>query len=341
MESTFTDACRMRKVDRTPVWFMRQAGRYLPSYRKLRAEKGILEIANDPELASEVTVDPVRQLGVDAAVIFADIMLPLEGVGVKFRIQENLGPVIEHPIRTKEDVQSLGDFDPEMHVGNVLETIDRAAQKLDGVPLVGFSGAPFTLASYLIEGEPSREFRKTKEVMYADPETWGLLMETLTKLVVSYLRAQARRGVGAVQLFDSWVGCLSPADYKKYVKSYTTEIFGALRGTVPMIHFCANSSALLEEFASTGCDVMSVDWRVPIDTVWERTGGSLAVQGNLDPAAAAAGGSVMEEGVADVMRRSSGRRGHIFNLGHGVLRDTSPGELKQIVKMVHGYGRTR
>ena len=335
MSSGFVDACRRKSVERTPVWFMRQAGRYLPSYRKLRSEKGILEIAKDPGLASEVTVDPVRQLGVDAAVMFADIMLPLEGIGVKFRIEENLGPVIENPIRTREDVEALGDFDPESHVPHVLGTISLAVEKLSGVPLVGFSGAPFTLASYLIEGAPSREFHLTKKMMYTDPDTWRLLEARLTKLVVKYLRAQVRSGVSAVQLFDSWVGCLGPSDYSAYVKRHTTEVFARVGSSVPTIHFCANSSALVEEFAETGCDVVSVDWRVPIETVWKRTGGRKAVQGNLEPAAAAAGGKVMERAVVDIMKRTAGRRGHVFNLGHGVLRDTPPENLKKVVEMVH------
>lgn len=335
MGSSFLDACQRKEADRTPVWFMRQAGRYLPSYKKLRAQKGILEIAKDPELASEVTVDPVRQLGVDAAVMFADIMLPLEGIGVKFRIEENVGPIIQNPIRTKKDVESLGEFDPDMHVGHVLETIRKATVKLDGVPLIGFSGAPFTLASYLIEGAPGREFQKTKSLMYSEPETWNLLMADLTRLIVDYLRAQVRSGASAVQLFDSWVGCLSPGDYEAYVKRYTAEIFRAVHGSVPTIHFCANSSSLIEAFAATGSDVISVDWRVPIETVWERTGGTKGVQGNLDPAAAAAGGPVLEKGVADILRRAKGRRGHIFNLGHGVLRETPPRNLRDVVEMVH------
>ena len=330
----------MKQVEQTPVWFMRQAGRYLPSYRKLRSEKGVLEIARDPELASEVTVDPVRRLGVDAAVIFADIMLPLEGIGVKFRIEENLGPVIENPIRSREDVERLGEFDPAQHVGHVLQTISMAVDKLDGTPLVGFSGAPFTLGSYLIEGAPSREFGLTKKMMYSDPEAWNLLESRLAKLVVEYLRAQIRCGVSAVQLFDSWAGCLSPADYSAHVGPYSSEIFRGVGEKVPRIHFCANSSSLLEEFAATGCDVLSVDWRVPIETVWERSGGKKGVQGNLDPAAAAAGGRAMEDGVGDILRNASGRRGHIFNLGHGVLKETPPENLEKIVDMVHrGRGR--
>ncbi len=334
MGSLLVDACMRKEVERTPVWFMRQAGRYLPSYRKLRTDKGILDIAKDPELASEVTVDPVRQLGVDAAVVFADIMLPMEGIGVKFRIEEKVGPVILNPIRTKKDVESLGRFDPEEQVGYVLETIEKAVQKLRGTPLVGFSGAPFTLASYLIEGSPSREFHLTKKLMYSDPDSWQMLMDELSRLVADYLKAQVRSGASAVQLFDSWVGCLSPGDYEAFVKPYTARIVQALKGSVPTIHFCANSAALVECFAETGCDAISVDWRIPIDQVWERAGGKTAVQGNLDPAAVVPGGKILDERVADILRRAKGRRGHIFNLGHGVLRETPPENLKRVVQLV-------
>lgn len=334
MGSLLVDACMRRNVERTPVWFMRQAGRYLPSYRKLRAYKGILQIARDPELASEVTVDPVNQLGVDAAVVFADIMLPMEGIGIRFRIEENVGPVILNPVRSKEDVESLGPFDAEAQVGYVLETIRRAVQKLDGVPLVGFSGAPFTLASYLIEGSPSREFTLTKKLMFSEPETWQLLMSKLTRLVVGYLRAQIKWGASAVQLFDSWVGCLSPTDYEAFAKPYTLQVMEALKGSVPTIHFCANSAALLESFAGTNCDVLAVDWRVPIGQVWERTGGTMAVQGNLEPALAVSGGRLLDERVLDIIERAKGRRGHIFNLGHGVLKETPPDNLKRVVQTV-------
>lgn len=336
MESTFLDACRLKQVDRTPVWFMRQAGRYLPSYRRLRKGRGILEIASDPELASEITADPVRLLGVDAAVVFADIMLPLAGIGVKFRIEENVGPIIEKPIRTMDDVEALAEFDPGAHAGNVLETVRRSVPKLNGVPLIGFSGAPFTLASYLIEGSPSREFQLTKRMMYGEADTWRSLMGRLTKLVKDYLWAQVRNGAGAIQLFDSWVGCLSPADYDAFVSPYTREIFDFLSGSVPRIHFCANSSALVESFDATGCDVISVDWRVPIDQVWERTASRKAVQGNLDPVAAVVGGVFLEKGVKGILRRAQGKRGHVFNLGHGVLKETDPGNLRKVVRIVHG-----
>jgi uroporphyrinogen decarboxylase len=341
MGSLLVDACYRKEVERTPVWFMRQAGRYLPSYRKIRAEKGILEIAKDPPLASAVTVDPVRQLGVDAAVVFADIMLPLEGVGVKFRIEENVGPVVEGPVRGPGDVEGLGDFDPQRDVPHVLETISLAVQKLDGIPLVGFSGAPFTLASYLIEGSPSRDFLETKRLMYGQPDVWRGLMERLTRLVVAYMRAQAEAGASALQLFDSWAGCLSPYDYEEHVLPYTREVFGSLAGSVPRIHFCANSGGLVEAFAKTGCEAVSVDWRIPIDMVRDRSGDRLAIQGNLDPALAAAGGTALEEGVNDVLERAEGMRGHIFNLGHGVLRDTPPENLRRIVEVVHERRKKR
>lgn len=342
MGQAFLDACRRIDAEHTPVWFMRQAGRYLPSYRKLREGKGILDIAKDPDLASEITADPVRQLGVDAAVVFADIMLPLEGVGVKFRIEENVGPVIQNPVMGIAEARGIGEFDPDEHVPYVLETIRKAVSKLDGVPLVGFSGAPFTLASYLVEGAPTRDFQRTKRMMYEDPDAWRELMERLTTLVKAYLNAQARAGAEALQLFDSWAGCLSPPDYEDFVMPYTKQVFDAISGSVPKIHFCADSSALLERFAETGCDVLSVDWRVPIDTVWDRTGGGLAVQGNLDPAAALAGGKVMEKRVEEILALATGKKGHVFNLGHGVLRDTKPENLMRVVRLVHertGGGR--
>ncbi|HZW84555.1 MAG TPA: uroporphyrinogen decarboxylase, partial [Nitrososphaerales archaeon] len=298
-------------------------------------------IARDPELASDVTVEPVKLLGVDAAVVFADIMLPMEGIGVKFRIEENLGPVIESPVRTKEDVEMLGDFKAEEHVGHVLTTIARSSEKLGETPLVGFSGAPFTLASYLIEGSPSRDFSNTRKMMLADPETWADLMEKLTPLVVEYLRAQTKAGASALQLFDSWVGCLSKEDYVAFVQPYTKRVMESLKGSVPTIHFCANSGHLVESFAETGCNGLSVDWRVPIGEVWERTGGKVSVQGNLEPAVAAYGGDLLRARVEGVMKAARGRRGHVFNLGHGVLRETPPDNLKTIVEMVHSISEMK
>ncbi len=334
MGTLFIDACRRRQVERTPVWFMRQAGRYLPSYRRIRREKSVLEIAKDPELASKVTVDAVRQLGVDAAVVFADIMLPLEGIGVGFRIDDGVGPIVTSPVREMAQVEALGDFDADERVPYVLDTVERSVRQLGETPLIGFSGGPFTLAGYMIEGIPSREFLLTRRMMKEDPETWKALMKKLAKVAKRYLAAQVRSGARAVQVFDSWVGCLSPADYEKQVLPFAKEVFEGLPAGVPKIHFCANSGALLESFASNGCDVVSVDWRVPLDDVWERTGGRLAVQGNLDPVDALVGGRALDYGVANVLRRAEGRRGHVFNLGHGVLKDTPPDNLRRVVVQV-------
>ena len=340
-DSQFVRACLGLETEYTPVWFMRQAGRYLPSYRRIKGTRNVLDVAKDPELSSEVVVDAVRAIGADAGIIFADIMLPLEPMGVKLKIEEEVGPVIANPIRTADDAAALRRLDPESDLPFVYASIDRTIQKLDGgTPLIGFSGAPFTLASYMIEGGPSRELSKTKSLMYSSPDTWRALMTSLTKMVRDYLSAQIEHGVSAVQLFDSWVGCLSPRDYHQFVYPFTREIFSSI-SSVPKIHFCADSSALVEEFHDTGPEVLSVDWRVPIQDVWRRCGGETAVQGNLDPAAAQAGGAEMTDRVLSVLDGAGGRRGHIFSLGHGVLRNTDPENLRQIVKLVHGRKRRK
>lgn len=341
-DSAFIRACLGREAEYTPVWFMRQAGRYLPSYRRVKGNRNVLDVARDPELASEVVVDAVRALGVDAAIIFADIMLPLGAMGVEFRIEEDLGPVVSNPIRGPGEVEALRRPDPEADLPYVYDGIDKTIQKLDGrTPLIGFSGAPFTLAAYMIEGGPSRELTKTRALMYSSPETWQALMRSLTNMVKDYLSDQVKHGVSAVQLFDSWVGCLSPRDYDQFVFPFTREVFASV-GRVPRIHFCADSSALIEGFHRAGPEVLSVDWRMPIDDVWRRCDDGTSVQGNLDPAAALVGGKEMEERVTDILNRARGRRGHIFSLGHGVLRETDPNNLRQIVKTVHALtGRKR
>ena len=333
-DSQFTRACFRQETEYTPVWFMRQAGRFLPSYRRIKGSKGVLDIAKDPELASEVAVDAVRALGVDAAIIFADIMLPLEAMGVKFRIEEDVGPIVSNPVRKRGDVEGLREIDPEVDLPFVYDGIDRTIQKLDGrTPLIGFSGAPFTLAAYMIEGGPSRDLAKTRALIYSDPEVWRSLMGRLTDMVKAYLRLQVKRGVSAVQLFDSWVGCLSPDDYQRVVLTITQDIFRSVN-SVPRIHFCADSSALLEKFRLTGPEVLSVDWRIPIEDVWKRCG-EVSVQGNLDPALALSGGPQMKRQVSRILDGAAGHRGHIFSLGHGVLRDTDPANLRQIVNTVH------
>ncbi len=339
--SVFIDACRRKETEYTPVWFMRQAGRYLPSYRRLKGTRNVLDIAKDPALASEAVVGAVRELGVDAGIIFADIMLPLEGMGVKFRIEENVGPVVSKPIHSLDDVSQLEDFDSQHDAGDVYDGIEETVRKLDGTPLIGFSGAPFTLAGYVVEGAPSRELERTKAMMYGDPDAWKVLMGKLASMVESYLDGQIKHGVDAVQLFDSWVGCLSGSDYNRYVLPYTRKVIQSVAGKVPTIHFCANSGLLIEQFQSTKADVLSVDWRVDIGDVWKRCEEKVAVQGNLDPAAAAAGGEAMERGTDEILRQAQNHRGHIFSLGHGVLRSTSPNDLKRLVKLVHEKTRSR
>jgi uroporphyrinogen decarboxylase len=340
--STFIDACLRKEPAHTPVWFMRQAGRYLPSYRAVKGNRPITEIARDPALSSQVVVDAVKALDVDAGIIFADIMLPLEGMGVQFKIEENVGPVVANPVRTLDDVNSLRSLSPQEDVGYVFDGIDATLQKLDdSVPLIGFSGAPFTLAGYIIEGRPSRDLELTKQMMYREPETWHLLMRSLTKMIKAYLDSQVAHGVEAIQLFDSWVGCLSPSDYEAYVSKYTGEIMRSLAGKVPRIHFCANSSALLRQFVDTGPDVLSIDWRMRIADAWRESGGGLGIQGNLDPVLALAGGEAMRREVGQILKESNGQKGHIFSLGHGVLKETNPENLREVVKLVHETTRSR
>lgn len=337
MGSPFIEACLGRETEYTPVWFMRQAGRFLPSYRRIKGARNVLDVAKDPELASEVVVDAVHALGVDAGIIFADIMLPLEAMGVKFRIEEDVGPIVSNPIRAPSDVAALRRLNPETDLPYVYDGIDRTIQKLDErTPLIGFSGAPFTLAAYMIEGGPSRELTRTRALMYSSPETWRPLMRSLTDMVKDYLSSQVKHGVSAIQLFDSWVGCLSPRDYNQFVFPFTREIFASI-GSVPRIHFCADSSSLVEEFHHTGPEVLSVDWRIPIEDVWRRCEDATSVQGNLDPAAALVGGSEMEKRVIGILDKTKGRSGHIFSLGHGVLRDTDPENLRQVVNTVHAW----
>jgi uroporphyrinogen decarboxylase len=337
----FLDACNRRETEYTPVWFMRQAGRYLPSYRRIKGDRQILDVAKDPGLSSEAAVDAVDALGVDAAIMFADIMLPLESIGVHFTIQESVGPIVSDPVRTIDDVHSLGTLDAEADLPYVYDGIDATIQKLDGrVPLIGFSGAPFTLAAYMVEGGPSRDLERTRALMLSDPDLWNALMVKLTGMVVAYLKEQVRHGVAAVQLFDSWVGSLSVADYSQFVFPFTREAFDSVR-SVPRIHFCADSSALVEEFHRAGPEVLSIDWRFPVSDAWRRCGEGTAVQGNLDPVAAMVGGAGMEKRVSDILAMARGHRGHIFSLGHGVLRETDPENLRRIVKLVHETTRQR
>ena len=316
---------------------MRQAGRFLPQYRKIREKHEVLAICKDPELCAKVTAMPVEVLGVDAAIMFADIMLPLEGMGVNLRIEEQIGPIIKKPIIDRRSAEALRSVDPASDVPYVLDAIRLVKKLLDErAPLIGFCGAPFTLASYMIEGRPTRDFVKVKSLMYRDPKAWQVLMEKLADSMVAYLQAQIDAGVDAVQVFDSWVGCLSPQDYRNYVLPYTQRIFKNLETSgVPRIHFGTGTSYLLEEMKLAGGDVFSVDWRIPIDAAWRRLGYDVAVQGNLDPAAVLADIGLLKSFAADILSRVKGRRGHVFNLGHGMLPEASVETVAELVKYVH------
>jgi uroporphyrinogen decarboxylase len=340
MDDRFLRACRREPVDCTPVWFMRQAGRYLPEYQEVRARHSILEVCKTPALAVEVTLQPVRRFAVDAAIIFADILLPLEPMGLSVEFTAGEGPVIANPVRSAADVAALKAIRPD-DLGFVLESIVQARSALAGeVPLIGFAGAPFTLASYAIEGGGSRNYVETKRLMYNDPEAWHDLMGRLADAVAGFLVAQVAAGAQAVQLFDSWVGALSPDDYAEYAYPYTRRIFAALADSgVPRIHFGTGANTLLPLMANAGCDVIGLDWRIPLDDGWAAAGPDLAVQGNLDPVVLFAPEHEIERRVLDVVKRADGRPGHIFNLGHGILPQTPPEAVGFVVDLVHGATR--
>ena len=333
--TSFLRAARGEPAEHTPVWFMRQAGRSLPEYRALREKHAMLEMCRNPDIATEVTLQPVRRLGVDAAVLFSDIVIQLQGMGVDLEIQPGVGPVIANPVRTIADVEALVSLEPERDVPFVSETIKNLVGELE-VPLIGFAGAPFTLASYLIEGGPSKDHAKTKAFMYSEPETFSALLTRLRTSGAVYLQAQASAGARTLQVFDSWAGALAPKDYEKYVLPHVTALFDDLAVTdVPTIHFGVMTGGLLELMNSAGPSVMGIDWRVPLDEARTRLAG-VPVQGNLDPTALLAPWGVTAEAAEDVLRRGGGR-GHIFNLGHGVLPQTDPDRLHRLVDLVHEW----
>ena len=334
-ESRFVAALRREEPDRTPVWFMRQAGRCLAGYRTLRQRHDIMTLAKTPELSAQVTCMPVDAFGVDAAVLFADIMLPLEPMGVSLEIQPDVGPIIHAPIRSPADVDRLRSIDPRSDVGFVLDAIRLVRGELGGqTAVIGFAGSPFTLACYLIEGRPSRDYAMAKAFMYREPQAWHALMEKLTAVVTDYLNAQVAAGVHVVQLFDSWVGALSPGDYATYVQPHVSRIFRDVTGC-PTIHFGTATAALLEPMRDAGGDVIGVDHRLPLDVAWDRIGIGVGIQGNLDATRVLGGLGPMAEGARDVLRRAGNRPGHIFNLGHGVLPESDPGLLRALVDIVH------
>ncbi len=335
----FLKACRRERTDCTPIWFMRQAGRYQPEYRRLREKYSLMDLATNPELCAEVTLLPVRQLGVDAAILFSDIMLPLGPMGVRFQIQEGVGPVIDRPLRDLKAIERLRPLVPQEDLPFVLEAICILRKELS-VPLIGFAGAPFTLASYLIEGGPSRTFHRTKALMFSRPDVWRALLEKLVEAVAAFLQAQVRAGAQALQIFDSWVGCLSPRDYEQFVLPFMQKLFSQLKGLdVPLIHFGVGTGHLLKLMKRAGGDVIGLDWRVPLGGAWAELGFDVAVQGNLDPAALLGPWDLVEQGASEILRQAGGRPGHIFNLGHGVLPDTSPDRLKRLVDFVHEITR--
>ncbi|HEY3247358.1 MAG TPA: uroporphyrinogen decarboxylase [bacterium] len=340
MNDRFLRACRSEPVDTTPVWFMRQAGRSQPEYLALRQRHTLIEICMRPELCAEVSLSPLHDLGVDAVVMFADITLPLRSMGVAFELADG-GPRIDRPVRTAEDVAAVGRFDIDELTGSVLEAI-RLVRAASPVPVIGFSAAPFTLASYLIEGGPSREYAVTKQVMFGQPQIWAALMERLTDMAVRYLRAQIDAGIHVVQVFDSWVGCLHPEEYRRWVAPYSRRIFDALAAAgAPAIHFGTGTAGLLREMAAAGGDVIGIDWRIDLDAAWATIGPTRGIQGNLDPAALLAPEQVLGQRVEMILTQAAGRPGHIFNLGHGVLPQTDRIRLRMVVDRVHAARRLR
>ncbi len=338
MSDPFLRACRREPVDCTPVWVMRQAGRYMPEYRAIREKHTLLEICQQPELAAEVTLQPVRALGVDAAILFADILLPAIPLGVGLEFAKGEGPVLLHPVRNMDDVKRLRPVNPEADLGYVMEAIRLLRRELGNTPLIGFCGAPFTVASYLIEARSSREFLATKTMIYSDPQAWHALMDVLSNVLASYLTAQIRAGAQAVQLFDSWVGALSPQDYVDFVQPYSRRVLDAAAAAgVPVLHFGTGTSTLLPAMKAAGGTVLGLDWRIPLRDGWKTVGYDVAIQGNLDPAVLFAPVPEIKKRVHEVLAQAEGRPGHIFNLGHGILQGTPVDHVKAVVDMVHEY----
>lgn len=336
----FLKACRRESVDATPIWLMRQAGRYMEEYRTLRQSYGILDIIKTPELAMEVTMQPINAFDLDAAIIFADILPPLEGMGLSLEFIKGEGPVIHNPVRTAADVDKLATPDPQEALHFTLEAVNMTRKELDSrnIPLIGFSGAPFTLASYAIEGGSSKNKVHMKSMMYSDKESWHKLMTKLATVAGEYLRAQAESGAQVLQLFDSWVGELNPDDYRQYVQPYSKQALDiAAQAGVPLIHFGTNTNGMLEDIRDAGGDVIGVDWRIDIDVAAKRLGDGVAIQGNLDPVALYAPWDELKVRAQKILDRMKGRNGHIFNLGHGILPTTPVDNVKRLVDFVHDY----
>ncbi len=339
IKSRFLRACHCLPVDATPVWFMRQAGRYMAEYRAIREKFTLLEMVERPEIAAEVTLQPVEAHGVDAAILFADILLPVVPMGFNLKFVKGEGPRIDNPFRTEEDLKRIQKINAVTDLGHVMEAIKILRKELsDEVALIGFSGAPFTVASYIIEGGPSKEYHHVKSLMYAYPEVWGEFISLVADTLTDYLVSQIDAGAQAVQVFDSWVGVLCPSDYQQYVLPYSRKMIQAAKAKdVPVIHFGTNTTTLLPLMKEAGSDVIGLDWRIPLDEGWKLLGEDVAVQGNLDPIALFSPRDVLEEKVKDVLDRADGRPGHIFNLGHGISQHTNPDQVKTVVEMVHDW----
>jgi len=339
-DSVFLRACRRESVPYTPIWLMRQAGRYMSEYRAVRARTSFLDMCKNPALAAEVTVTAAERLGVDAAIIFADILLILEPMGIDLEFAKGEGPVIHNPVRSTSDVDRLRELDDVASLDFVFEAIRQTRSALNpNIPLIGFSGAPFTLASYLIEGGGSKNYIQTKTLMYDDPGAWHAMMSLISRALVKYLNAQAAAGAQALQLFDSWVGCLSPDDYIAYVLPHTRSVISNLTSAIPVIHFGTGTSELLELMRDAGGDVIGIDWRIRLDNAWQRIGFDRAIMGNFDSVALFANRDHIRQEAKRILDQAGGRPGHIFNLGHGILPETPVENVVELVQTVHELSR--
>jgi uroporphyrinogen decarboxylase len=337
-EHPFLKACRREKTAYTPVWLMRQAGRYLPEYRRVRDRFSFLELCRDSDAAAQVTVDTVRRLGVDAAIIFADILLPLMPMGAGLRYEKGDGPRIERTVRSAADVDALHPVSVDESLGFVAQTVRLVRAELEQeVPVIGFAGAPFTVASYAVEGGGSRNYVATKSLMHSDPQTWHRFMDLVARITAQYLNMQIDAGAHVVQLFDSWVGCLSPSDYNRYVLPYSRQVIRALRPGTPVIHFGTMTGSLLCDIRDAGGDIIGLDWRVELDEAWQRLGNGVGVQGNLDPVLLFSSPQTIRSAARDILRRADGRPGHIFNLGHGILPETPVDNVLALIDAVHEF----
>jgi uroporphyrinogen decarboxylase len=332
-------ACRLERSDCTPVWFMRQAGRYMARYRAIREKCSLMEMFKNPEIAAQITLQPVEAFSVDAAIVFADILLPLEGMGIGVEFPAAAGPELRNPVRSLADVRSLRVADPDEDLGFVLKALELVRSEVDErVPLIGFAGAPFTLASYAIEGAASSQYLLTKDLMYRDSAAWNLLMSKFRETIVRFLKAQVRAGAQLVQVFDSWAGCLSPSDYRDYILPYNQEVFCELKKEgIPSIHFGTGAAGFLDLVTEAGGDIVSVDWRIRLEDAWRTIGSNTGIQGNLDPVALLAPLPVLKEKAAEILDQAHVRPGHIFNLGHGILPSTPEDSVKALADFVHEY----